>query len=75
MEIMRESIFITAVRSFCRSFFALCGIFLALAFGLIVYSIIASPYTPEQKTELKILPDLKGSRTLVYRRAGQTRYR
>jgi len=65
MEVMRESIFVTAVRSFCRSFFALCGIFLALAFGLLVYSMIASPYAPEQKTELKILPDLKGSRAMV----------
>ena len=65
MEIMRESIFITAVRSFCRSFFALCGVFLALAFGLVIYSMVASPYAPEQKTELKILPDLKGNRAMV----------
>ena len=65
MELMRESIFVSAVRSFCRSFFSLCGIFLALVFGAVLYGIVASPYEPEERTEMKILPDLQGNRTLV----------
>ncbi|MBI5272692.1 MAG: S49 family peptidase [Chlamydiia bacterium] len=63
MEIVRESIFISALRSFCKAFFALCGLGLALALLLIVYSFFSG--NPEEKTNLAILPDASGSREMV----------
>ncbi len=64
MEIQRESIFVSALRSFCKMFFAVCGIFLAFMAMSLVYSSMeektASP--TEVKTKVKYLPDAKGHR-------------
>ena len=64
MEIQRESIFVSAIRSFCRMFFAICGIFLALILMALVYSSMAGTTdSPTQaKTNIKYLPDAKGNR-------------
>ncbi len=62
MEIARESIFVSSLRSFTRCFFAIFGIFLALLAISILYSIISPPKGFEEKTELNILPDLNGHR-------------
>lgn len=58
MEIAHESVFVSAIRSLCKTFFSLIGIFLALFVAFFLYSIFSSPYEPELKTEFAILPDL-----------------
>jgi len=65
MEIQRESIFISALRSFCRSFFALCGIFLAFFLFSSVYSAFSISPLIEDKTSLSIVEDADGKRHLV----------
>ncbi len=66
MQIARESIFVTVLRSFLRCFFAIFGIFFGLVFASILYSSLggaAKAY--EEKTEFSLLPDLKGQHTLL----------
>ena len=58
MEISRESIFVSMIRSFCKAFFAVIAIFLALFIVSVVYGLFTSPYEPEEKTQVAILPDL-----------------
>jgi protease-4 len=58
MEISRESIFVSMIRSFCKAFFAVIALFLALFVVSIVYTLFSSPYEPEEKTQIEILPDL-----------------
>lgn len=65
MEIQRESIFISALRSFSKMFFAVCGIFLAFMVMSIVYSSVSSPMVIETKTKIKYLPDAEGNRDLA----------
>lgn len=64
MEIQRESIFVSALRSFCRMFFAVCGIFLALILMSLLYNSIDGTATSptEAKTNIRYLPDAKGNR-------------
>lgn len=64
MEIQRESIFVSALRSFCKMFFAVCGIFLAfVAMSMLYSSIAGSSSSPtEAKTTVKYLPDANGNR-------------
>lgn len=61
MEIARESIFISSLRSFCKIFFSVIAFFVSLFLIATVYSIFSSPYAPEEKTSLTILPDLQGN--------------
>lgn len=65
MQAPRESIFVSALRSFCRSFFALCGIFLAIFIFSIAYSALSGSHLIEEKTTLTLLPDAQGKRELV----------
>lgn len=64
MEIQRESIFVSALRSFSKMFFAVCGIFLAFIFMSLLYNSIAdSASSPDEaKTKVKYLPDANGNR-------------
>ncbi len=64
MEVQRESIFVSALRSFCKMFFAVCGIFLALLAMSILYNSIADTASSptEAKTKVKYLPDANGNR-------------
>ena len=64
MEIQRESIFVSALRSFCRMFFAVCGIFLALILMSLLYNSISdtADSPTEAKTKVKYLPDANGNR-------------
>lgn len=66
MEIQRESIFVSAIRSFCKMFFSVCGIFLALMVMSILYSSVAdNPDSPtEIKNRIKYLPDASGNRSV-----------
>src|SRR5215470_8167369 len=58
MENNRESIFISIVRSFCKTFFTIIAVFFALFFILIFFGLLSPPYTLEQKTTVNIRPDL-----------------
>ena len=58
MEISRESIFVSMIRSFCKAFFSVLAIFFALFVVGIVYTAFSSPYEPIERTEVVILPDL-----------------
>jgi len=58
MEISRESIFVSMIRSFCKAFFSVLAIFLALFVVSIFYALFTSPYEPLERTEVVILPDL-----------------
>ena len=64
MEVQRESIFVSALRSFARMFFAVCGLFLAFILLSGVYNMIGdSGSSPtEAKTKVKYLPDANGNR-------------
>ncbi len=64
MEIQRESIFVSALRSFCRMFFAVAGIFLSFILMSLLYNSISDTATSptEAKTKIKYLPDAKGNR-------------
>jgi protease-4 len=65
MEIQHESIFVSALRGFCRSLFVLLGIFAAIFIAIIVLSALSSPYQVEEKTTLTLLPDLDGKRAIA----------
>ena len=65
MEIQNESIFVSALRGFCRSLFIILGIFAAIAIAAFVFFAFSSPYQPEEKTTMVILPDLDGKRELA----------
>lgn len=65
MEIIRESIFVSAVRSFCRMFFAILGISLGVFFCTMIYSILSSQSVVEEKTTLHFVPDANGNQALL----------
>ena len=65
MEIRPESVFVSAIRSFCRSFFAVCGILLAFFAFSTVYSMFSGGALIEEKTNLNILVDAEGKREMV----------
>jgi protease IV len=66
MEIQRESILISSIRSFCRMFFSVCGIFLSFFIITTLYSLAESaPMTIEPRTKIKYLSDVQGKRELA----------
>ena len=64
MEIQRESIFVSTLRSFLKMFFGVCGIFLAFILMSLLYNSIGDSTTSpdEAKTKIKYLPDANGNR-------------
>lgn len=65
MEVQRESIFVSSIRSFSRMFFSVCGIFLAAGIMSIFYGSFSSSGPIEMKTKMKYLPDAEGKKELV----------
>jgi signal peptide peptidase SppA len=65
MEIQQESIFTSAIRSFCRMFFAVCGIFFAFIAMSLIYSLLTNTTAIESKTKIKYLPDADNKREVV----------
>lgn len=65
MEISRESIFVSCLRSFSKMFFAVCGILLAIFLFSMIYSLSSETSYIEPKTTLTILQDAEGKRELV----------
>src|SRR5579872_4778385 len=64
MEIARESIFISSLRSFCKTFFGFLGILIALFLFSILYGSFSSSPLVEEKTTLQLLTDANGKRDL-----------
>src|SRR5579872_1545927 len=65
MENTRESVFVSAIRSFCRMFFGICGISLALFLIIWGYSEISSAGSIESKTTMNYLADANGKQAVV----------
>lgn len=65
MENARESVFVSAIRSFCRMFFGVCGITLAIFLIIWAYSEISSAGSIESKTTMNYLADANGKQAVV----------
>lgn len=65
MEIARESIFVSSLRSFFRCFFSVFGILCSIIFVSILYSTFSGVKAYEEKTEFTILPDLQDRHQLL----------
>jgi protease-4 len=66
MNLQRESIFITALRTFCRIFFGVVAFFLALIVVALFYNSVSGTTTSiESKTKVKYLPDAENKREIV----------
>jgi len=65
MEISRESIFVTALRAFCKMFFAFCGILLAIFLFSLLYSYTSGVDLAEPKTTMTVIHDAEGKREVV----------
>jgi len=65
MEVKQESIFISAIRSFCKVFAGLIGILVGGIIVAIVVGIMAKPHMVSDKTQLIIAADAEGNRSLL----------
>jgi protease-4 len=65
MEFKRESIFISAIRSFSRMFFAVFGILFAFFIFSLAYSALVPSSLIEDKTSMTLLPDASEKRELA----------
>lgn len=65
MEISRESIFVSALRSFFKMFFAVCGTLIAIFLCLYAYSLLSESALIEENTTMTVLPDAAGDRNVA----------
>lgn len=65
MEISRESILVSAVRTFCRSFAAIIGLFIGAILVIVGLMMFASPNIYPPNSTLIISPDADGNRDLL----------
>ncbi len=66
MQFVRESIFVSAIRSFFNTFLAVLGITLALGIFAITAGAFSSPYhSGDDYIEMKILPNANGDSTIL----------
>lgn len=65
MQFNRESIFVGALRSFCKSIAAILGIAIGAAIVLIGFSIVLGPNYYPPKSQPMILPDAVGNREML----------
>lgn len=65
MQLTRESIFISAVRSFCTSFAAIIGILIGIALIFFILMTFSAPNIYPKKSDLTIAPDANGNRDLL----------
>lgn len=65
MEYMRESIFVSSVRSFCKSFATLLGVVFAVVLASIALLMFSTPDFFPPKSALQIAPDAQGNRELL----------
>lgn len=62
MQLSTDSIFRSAIRSFCKTFFAVVGVLFGLFLCSILYALVSGASLIEQKTTMHLLPDASGSR-------------
>ena len=66
MQFVRESIFVSAIRSFFNTFLAVLGVIVAFAIFAIMAGFFSSPYRTEAELiEMQILPDALGETTVL----------
>ncbi|MCB1081578.1 MAG: S49 family peptidase [Chlamydiia bacterium] len=65
MDIKRESIFISAVRTLCNAFGGMIGIIIGLVIIFIVIGVLSKPQMVSDKTQLIIAADGEGNRELL----------
>jgi protease IV len=66
MQFVRESIFVSAIRSFFNTFLAVLGVIIAFVIALSLTGIFSSPYRSEDEfIEMQILPDCKGETAIL----------
>lgn len=65
MEITRESVFVSAVRSFCTAFSIILGVMLAIFLVVFAFSMLSPSTLTPPTSELSILPDAEGKRDVL----------
>lgn len=65
MDIKRESIFISAIRTLCNTLGGMIGIIIGLIVIIIVVAVLAKPQMVSDKTQLIIAADAEGNRDLL----------
>lgn len=65
MEYVRESIILSSVRSFCKSFATLLGVLFAIIIVSITLMMFSTPDLFPPKSALQIAPDAQGNRDLL----------
>ncbi len=65
MQLARESVFVSAVRSFCTSFAAIIGILIGIVLVVFVLGLFSSPDIFPRKSDLTIMADAQGKRDLL----------
>ncbi len=65
MQFTRESIFVSAVRSFCTCFGAILGILIGLILVVVTVMMFSSPDILPQKSDLSVAANAKGERNLL----------
>src|SRR5690348_5031821 len=64
MQLARESIFVSAVRSFCTSFAAILGILVGIVLIVFVLLMFSTPDILPKKSDLTVAADANGNRDL-----------
>ncbi len=65
MEVIKESIFISAIRSLCKTLFGVFGIFLAFIPIILIIMSLGSSHEAMDKTVFSPLPDLNGNNRVL----------
>lgn len=65
MDVSRESIFTSALRSFCKAFFSIVGILVGIVLIGIIFSVMSGPVNLPAKSTISITADSDGDRTLL----------
>lgn len=65
MEVKRESIFVSAVRSFCNVFAGFIGLLVGVIIIAIIVGVLSKPQMVSDKTQLIIAADAEGNRKLL----------
>lgn len=66
MQFIRESIFVSAIRTFCTAFSAIIGVSIAIVLVFVALTVFSGPnILPPEKLEITLSPDAEGNRTLL----------
>ena len=65
MDIKRESIFISAIRTFCNTLGGMIGVIIGLVVIAVIIGILSKPQMVSDKTQLIIAADAEGDRKLL----------